>query len=283
MKHASNAVRGKRPELYGVIRMMNQGNHMRFFARAYERADDIISKRAPKNLSLFLALILVVSITILHWDFSQSNAVEVSINHGQKLPVDLTLLNNSQFKTYTYGGYPVQKPDSTHLIFLFPNRTQEGQLSGSDAVTLNSYVIQKVDFDAVFNTPKINAPGFDEMAVFAASNTVTYKGTEFGIRLSLKDGFIYGYIQEPNGSQDHVKFLMLKLTLNDGITHHYTLTRLGPKISFSINGVTYGYLTYSSRNSYANLTFSVNAVVHRVTHDWTSNGDNMTAGNFAFN
>jgi hypothetical protein len=246
-------------------------------------ARDDMPKRAMKNLSLSLALISVVSMTILHWDFSQSNAVEIGINHGQKLPVDLTLLNNSQFKTYTYGGSPVQNPDSTHFIFLFPSRTREGQLSGSDAVTLNSYVIQKVNFDVVFSTSKINAPGFDEMVVFATSNTVTYKGTEFGIRLSLKDGFVYGYIQEPNSSQDQVKFLMLKLTLNDGITHHYTLTRLGPKILFSINGVTYGYLTYPSGDTYANMTFSVNAVVHRFTDGWTSNGDNMKAGNFVLN
>ena len=120
------------------------------------------------------------------------------------------MLDALNFITYTYGGYSVQQSDPNQLIFSFPDNTNQGQLAGSDAITLNTYSIQKIDFDAVFITPKISALGFDEMVVFAASDTTTYKGTEFGIRLDLSDGFIYGYNQEPNGNYEDVNFQMLQ-------------------------------------------------------------------------
>ena len=53
------------------------------------------------------------------------------------------------------------------------------------------------------------------MVIFAASDTATYKGTEFGIRMDLKDGCIYGYIQEPDGI-GKVNFGCCKLMPNDG-------------------------------------------------------------------
>lgn len=192
-------------------------------------------------------------------------------------------LDNSELTTYTYGGYPVQQPDLTDFLFSFPDNISQGQIAGSDAVTLNAYPIQKMDFDATSITPKINATGFDEMVVFATSNITTFKGVEFGIRQDLTDGFIYGYIQEPNGNDGDVTFLMQMLMLNDGITHHYTLTNSGSKVSFKIDGVEYGYLNFPSYNDYSNLTFSVCAVVHRFTNDWNSDGDNMMVGNFSLN
>ncbi len=148
---------------------------------------------------------------------------------------------------------------------------------------MNLYSIQKIDFDAVFSSPKINALGFDEMAVFAASDTNSYKGTEFGIRLDLSDGCIYGYIQEPNGNYEDVNFQMLKLTPNDGTIHHFALILLGSEVAFCIDGVDYGHLSFPSQTDYSNLTFSVLAVVHRFTDDWDSTGDNMTVGNFNLN
>jgi hypothetical protein len=78
-------------------------------------------------------------------------------------------------------------------------------------------VITKL-FWAQFITPSLGAFGFDEMAIFTASNIDNYKGVEFGIRMDLKDGYIYGYIQEPNESDnsEEVNFFMKKLFLNDG-------------------------------------------------------------------
>ena len=132
-----------------------------------------------------------------------------------------------------------------------------------------------MDFDAAFIAPKINALGFDEMAIFASSNTSTYKGTEFGIRMDLNDGFIYGYVQEPNGNFGEVNFRMLELMPNDGIMHHYTLIMIGSGVSFCIDGINYGYLNFPSNTDYSSLGFSICAVVHRFTDGWDSSGDNM--------
>ena len=192
-------------------------------------------------------------------------------------------LGTLNFNTYAYGGYSVQHPEPNQLFFSFPDNTNQGQISGSDAITLNTYSFQKIDFDAVFISPKINALGFDEMAIFATSNTITYKGTEFGIRLDLNDGFIYGYNQEPNVNDEDVNFQMLKLALNDGAIHHYSIIMLGSEVAFYIDGIDTGHLTFPSQTDYSNLPFSILAVVHRFTDDWDSTGDNMTVENFNLN
>ena len=192
-------------------------------------------------------------------------------------------LNESDFVTYTYGGYVVQQTNSTEFIFSFPSDTNQGQLSGSDALSWNNFSIQKLDFDATFNAPNINELGFDEMAIFATSNTETYKGTEFGVRMDLKDGSIYGYAQEPNESSVDVNFNMVQLMPNDGLMHHYTLIMTGSEVSFNIDGVNYGLLGFPSNKDYSNLSFSICAVVHRFTDGWDSNGDSMISGNFALN
>ena len=188
-----------------------------------------------------------------------------------------------KFSTYTYCGYPVQQPEAAKLFFSFPDNTNQGQTGGSDAITLGTYAIQTINFDAMFITPKINALGFDEMAIFATSDTTIYKGTEFGIRLDLSDGFIYGYIQEPNGYYGEVNFQMLKLGSNDGMMHHYTLIMQVAEVSFYIDGTNYGFLNFPSSTDYSSLNFSILAVVHRFTSDWDSVGDYMIVENFALN
>ncbi len=207
---------------------------------------------------------------------------ELQINEADMNSIPISL-DTSNFVTYTYGGSPVLQPDSNQFIFSFPNNTNQGQLAGSDALSMNNFTIQKMDFNATFVTPQINAGGFDEMVIFATSDTSIYKGTEFGIRMDLKDGFIYGYIQEPNGNYGEVNFEMLPLMQNDGIMHNYTLIMMGSGVSFLIDGLNYGNLNFPSNTNYSALSFSICAVVHRFTDDWDSNGDNMTAGNFSIN
>lgn len=187
------------------------------------------------------------------------------------------------FNTYTYCGYPIEQSESNKLYFSFPNNTNQGQIAGSDAITLEPYAIQKIDFEVTFTTPKINALGFDEMAIFATSDTSTYKGTEFGIRLDLKDGFLYGYIQEPNGNNGEVNFQMLKLWSNDGMIHHYTLIMQVAEVSFYIDETNYGCLNFASSIEYNSLNFFILAVVHRFTDNWDSIGNNMIVENFYLN
>jgi hypothetical protein len=214
---------------------------------------------------------------------STLNAGNPSNNTSPPLNLIPILLNESDFVTYTYGGCLVQQANSTQFIFSFPNCTNQGQLSGSDALTWNNFSIQKLDFDVTFIVPNINAFGFDEMAIFATSNTKTYKGTEFGVRMDLQNGSIYGYIQEYNESVADVNFNMLQLMPNDGLTHHYTLNMKGSEVSFYIDGINSGVLNFPSNTDYSNLNFSICAVVHRFTDGWDSTGDSMISGNFSLN
>jgi hypothetical protein len=214
---------------------------------------------------------------------STLNAGNSSNNTSPPLNLVPILLNESDFVTYAYGGCLVQQADSTEFIFSFPNCTNQGQLSGSDALTWNNFSIQKLDFDVTFIVPNINAFGFDEMAIFATSNTKTYKGTEFGVRMDLQNGSIYGYIQEYNESIADVNFNMLQLMPNDGLTHHYSLNMKGSEVSFYIDGINSGVLNFPSNTDYSNLNFSICAVVHRFTDGWDSTGDSMISGNFSLN
>jgi hypothetical protein len=225
------------------------------------------------------------SISVTEINETESLDADISNNNDTSAPIITapTSLDSINFATYTYGGYSVQQSDLNRFFFSFPDNTNQGQIAGSDAITLNTYTIQKMDFDSMFIAPKIGALGFDEMVIFAASDTTTYKGTEFGIRLDLSDGFIYGYNQEPNGNYEDVSFQMMKLAPNDGIVHHYTLIMLGLEVAFYIDGVDYGHLGFPSETDYSSLTFSVLAVVHRFTDGWDSTSDNMIVENLSLN
>ncbi|HUK84816.1 MAG TPA: hypothetical protein VLU95_03030, partial [Candidatus Acidoferrum sp.] len=214
--------------------------------------------------------------------------IDSSVNNqsnsfNQTILTEPISLENSNFTTYTYGGYLVQPINLNQFNFSFPDSTNQGEMSGSDALALNTFAIQKMDFDAEFISPKIGALGFDEMAIFASSDTITYKGVEFGIRMDLNDGFIYGYAQEPNGITGDVNFVMQQLISNDGSMHHYSLISNGSGVSFFVDGTNYGYLSFPSNSDYSNLPFFVLAVVHRFADDWDSSGDNMIVGNFSLN
>jgi hypothetical protein len=225
--------------------------------------------------------------TINGTDINQTNTQNPTNNSSTPTPTKSVStpvsLETSDFKTYTYGGDPVQQSGQNQFFFSLPNSTNQGKIAGSDAISLNSYPIQRIDFNAVFKSPKINAAGFDEMVIFAASNTITYKGTEFGIRMDVNNGLIYGYIQEPNGDFGDVNFQMVPLTSNDGLMHHYTLIALGSEVSFWIDGADLGHLSFPSNQDSSGFTFSVCAVVHRFSDDWDSVGDNMTVENLALN
>lgn len=229
----------------------------------------------------------VLQLVMMQLYFSSPNTNQgPTIWSNTTFPINVTesiSLENSNFTTYTYGGYPVLQPNKTEFNFSFPNNTNQGQLAGSDALTLNTYAVQKIGFDATFIAPKTGALGFDEMAIFATSDIITYKGVEFGIRMDLKDGFVYGYIQEPNGNYGDISFQMVNLMPNDGIIHRYTLIVYSSGVYFFIDGIDHGHLNFPSNNDYSNLTYSILAVVHRFTDYWDSNGDIMIAGNFSLN
>jgi hypothetical protein len=224
-----------------------------------------------------------IDITVEEPNNSRNNSTVKTGSSSAPILRAPTLLYTLNFTTFAYGGYLDQQPYQRQLFFSFPNNTDQGKLAGEDAITLDSYVFQKMDFDAEFVSPETNALGFDEMVIFAASDTSSYKGTEFGIRLDLSNGYIYGYIQEPNDNYGEVSFQAWEFMLNDGIMHHYTLTILDSGVSFCIDGSNYGYLNFLSKTNYSNLNFSILAVVHRFTDGWDSTGDYMKLENLYLN
>lgn len=220
-------------------------------------------------------------------DIKETESLDIANSSKNDPAENITLasmpFSDINFATYTYGGYPIQQPEINKFFFSFPDNTNEGQIAGSDAITVETHLIKKMEFNAEFISPNISAQGFDEMVVFAASDTTTYKGVEFGIRMDLCNGFIYGYNQEPNGNYLDVNFKMCQLMPNDGLIHHYSLVMIGSEVTFCIDGTIYGYLDFSSKTDYSSLNFSILAVVHRFTDDWDSTGYTMKVENFTLN
>jgi hypothetical protein len=286
-------------------RNINETNHINVTSfsitnsSATNNSDNILldtsnsTKYSQPDLSQFIFAIqdqitesdVIIPVSVI--DFNETNSFDIPNsynNYSSAIPiVDSFSLGTLKFITYTYGGSSIQQPDSNQLNFTFPESTNQGQLAGTDALTMGTYIIQKMDFDIVFVTPKISALGFDEMVIFAASDTTIYKGTEFGIRMDLKDGFVYGYVQEPNGNYGDVNFEMWQLMPNDGLMHHYTLVMMGSGVSFCIDDINYGYLNFPSKTNYYDLNYSILAVVHRFTDNWDSSGDNMILESFSLN
>ena len=196
-------------------------------------------------------------------------------------------LSNADFNTRSYGEYPaqnlLQNQDPEYFNLSFPDCISWGQMAGADAVTSNSFAFQEISFDAAFVTPKTGANGFDEMAIFAASDTVNYKGTEFGIRLDLRDGCIYGYVQEPTGNLGEVNFQTVNLMPNDGMMHQYSIVIVPSYALFSVDTTHHSFLSFQTNGVESNLTYSVCAVEHRFSNYWDSTGDGMIAGNFTLN
>ena len=198
-----------------------------------------------------------------------------------------TSLSNADFDTRSYGEFPVQNlvqnQGPEYFSLSFPDCISWGQMAGADAVTSNSFAFQEINFDAAFATPKTGANGFDEMAIFAASDTVTYKGTEFGIRLDLRDGCVYGYVQEPTGNLGEVNFQTVNLIQNDGMMHQYSIVIIPSYALFSVDSIHHSFLSFRTNGVNSNLTYSVCAVEHRFSNYWDSTGDSMIAGNFTLN
>jgi hypothetical protein len=70
---------------------------------------------------------------------------------------------------------------------------------------------------------------------------------------------------------------------NDGTIRHFTVVMNNSTVSFYIDGVDYGDLSFPSNADYSSFGFSILAVVHRFTDYWDSTGDSMVVGNFTLN
>ncbi len=140
-----------------------------------------------------------------------------------------------------------------------------GNLTVSEVATESYYNLAGLSFDLQMvgsGAPDRN----DEYAVFAYNGE--YNTFEFGVRMSLSDNIVKGYILYPSPGKAYV-VRETDLFPNDGKTHNYSITRDGDRVYFSVDGRDCGYLTgYSLEGNYHRVT----ATAHRTSDSWDSKG-----------
>jgi hypothetical protein len=148
----------------------------------------------------------------------------------------------------------------------------DGRIAVNDAVSLSSFDLGQLSFTAAFvnGTLLQGQPTefADELVVFAASDVATYHGFEFGIRLSLVDGFVYAYWQYPTGG-GAVAFHEQRLFSNDGRPHSYDLSLTGTAISYRVDGRTMLAVLYPIAPP---SSFYVVTTAHRGSAGWSATG-----------
>lgn len=152
----------------------------------------------------------------------------------------------------------------------------DGKLAVDDATSLHSFAMSSIGFAATFGTSglvsgKPSAFG-DELVVFAASDAISFRGFEFGIRESLTDGFVYAYSQYPIGTGS-VLFHQHRLFSNDQLPHVYAITLFDGRMVFSVDGTTRIIETYPVAPP---GDFHVVATAHRASAGWASSGIGLT-------
>ena len=152
------------------------------------------------------------------------------------------------------------------------NTASGGRLAVDDAVSIASFDLGELTFAATFLNGTITqgkpTAFADELVVFAASDVTSYKGFEFGVRLGLTDGVVYGYWQYPQAGGG-VAFREQPLFPNDGRAHTYSLSLSGSTISYSVDGQRVCVAVYPTLPPRA---FHVITTAHRESSGWSASG-----------
>ncbi len=116
----------------------------------------------------------------------------------------------------------------------------------------------------------------DEYAVFASVQP--YNKFEFGIRMSVSDGKVMGYIiYTPNGQNYILK--EVDLFQNDELKHHYDIEVQEDRVGFSVDESPFNYII---GYSFSGQDYGITATAHRITDGWGSEGFNMVFENPQF-
>jgi hypothetical protein len=91
--------------------------------------------------------------------------------------------------------------------------------AGADVTANKPYPLQSAIFDAQFICDT-DALGFDEFVVYFSDTIYSPTDSEFGIRCSLLDGYVWGFIQEARYPNTSI-FTQTHLFLNDSKRHTY--------------------------------------------------------------
>ncbi|OGS50919.1 MAG: hypothetical protein A3K65_06565 [Euryarchaeota archaeon RBG_16_68_12] len=136
-------------------------------------------------------------------------------------------------------------------------------------------------FRAAFRGAAVAPNPSDEIAVFAADDTVSWVGKEFGFRCSLADGVLYGYMQDGTHRPDGYTFLRnVPLGVCDGTVHEYVARARSVGGSnaaeFFVDGVRVGRIVRLGPESYADGRYTMVATTHRWEGGWDSTGLGLT-------
>jgi hypothetical protein len=116
----------------------------------------------------------------------------------------------------------------------------------------------------------------DEYAVFASVQP--YNTLEFGIRMSVSDGVVKGYIIHTPYGQDYI-IREVDLIKNDELKHHYEIMVQETRVSFTVDGRSPKYI---EEYSFGDEKYYLIATAHRVTDGWSSSGFFMLIENFKY-
>lgn len=231
------------------------------------------SKGMKKKWIFILIAVLVIAVSIPTYVF----AAEAGAN-----PALATVEGESQvFDTYSNVGlYPEALAADSWKITL-PEETRGYKPATSRMYTNEKYIINEFTFTAQFDSCKGSTSDWDGFAVFAASDTDSYNGYEFGVRNSLRTAKVEGYIQFPdikNGKKAAQK--NVDLMVNDGLTHDYRVIIRGSTVVFFVDDVVKGILDIDIQ--FEGKEYAIIALGHRSTDGWAYSNEFMTVGNFGW-
>ncbi|HEY6238452.1 MAG TPA: hypothetical protein VIZ68_04630 [Thermoplasmata archaeon] len=194
---------------------------------------------------------------------------------------DLIRLHYSDFRQFSSAPPgSVRFDDSSWLMFEPYAPRHDGKLGVADAESLRAFSLGTLSFTTTFlaGASGDGRPSHfaDEMVVFATSDPTTFHGTEFGVRMSLSDGFVYAYWQFPSPFGG-VVFQEHRLFANDGRSHGYDLSLVGATVSFSVDG------TISSAGLFPLLPpgeYYIVATAHRASEGWSASGLGLSVSGF---
>lgn len=145
-----------------------------------------------------------------------------------------------------------------------------------DAVS-TSLIGAGLQFQARFAGAAVAPNPFDELVVFATDDTANWTGQEFGVRCSLRDGIVYGYVQDGTHAQDGYAFFgNTPLGSCDGTTHGYSIVVRtfpgGTSIEFYVDGAFDGRVAHMTGVDYTAQRYTVVVTTHRWEGGWDSTG-----------
>jgi len=144
------------------------------------------------------------------------------------------------------------------------------------AISSNKYFMSGFSFQGAFIGASIASDAFNELAVFAASDIVTFKGQEFGFRLSLKDNQLYGYLQ------DGKFFKNIRLMNGDKQQHLFEVYFESSGTTFTfhwfVDGIMMGSYAYNSSIPFNELRYNIICTTHRKEGEWSSKGLELIIG-----